>query len=124
MSQFVEGRRRTFVAGSGLTAAQFRIVKGSGATVVLASAATDLALGILDNQPVAGDNASVTLRNGQGTAKLILGTGGAAVGSKLTSDANGAGIITTTAGNEVVGIALQTGNAGDVIEVLLAFRTV
>lgn len=124
MTQFVEGRRRTFVAGAGLTAGQFRIVKQAGNTVVLASSATDLAIGVLDNQPVTNDMASVTLRNAQGTCKLVLGVGGATVGAKMTSDANGAGVATVVAGNEVVGIALQAGNAGDVIEVLLAFRTV
>ena len=125
MSQITDGKRRSFVAGAGLTTAQYHIVKQfTDGTVVLATSGTDLSLGVLDAGVVAGDSASVTLRNGMGTSKVVLGAGGCVVGSKLTAGAGGVAVVTTTAGNEVVGIALVTGNAGDVVEILLVNRTV
>lgn len=49
---------------------------------------------------------------------LQLGVGGAVVGDSLTSDADGKGVITTTAGHHVGAIALQSGAADEKIFVL------
>ena len=120
MSQFTDGKRKAFVAGAGLTAAENKIVKqDTDGTIILAGANGTGMIGILHNTPATGDEAVVILRNGQGTAKIILGIGGCTYGSKLTSDAFGTAIITTTAGDECIGTALEAGNAGDVVEILL-----
>ena len=125
MAKITEGRRHAFVAGAGLTAAQYRVVRqDTDGSVVLATTATAKAIGILINQPAAGDTATVTLRNAQGTEKVVLGSGGCAVGDKLTPTTGGAVIVTTSANNEVIGFALEAGNAGDIVEILVTDRTV
>ena len=120
MSQFTDGKRRSFKAGSGLTAAENYVVKqDTDGTVVLAGANGTGAIGILHNQPSAGDSASVILRSGQGTAKIKLGGSVTTYGSAITSQAGGTGIVTTTAGDQVIGTALGLGVSGDVIEIML-----
>lgn len=54
-----------------------------------------------------------------GIAPVMLGTGGAAPGDRLVSGTDGKAILGTAAGNFVAGIALQTGSAGTIIDVLL-----
>jgi len=55
----------------------------------------------------------------QGIAPVTLGTGGAAPGDRLVSGVDGKAILGTAAGNFVAGVALQTGTAGAIIDVLL-----
>lgn len=54
-----------------------------------------------------------------GIAPVRLGTGGATVGAKIATAADGKGIATTTAGTPYCGLALQSGTAGGIIDVLL-----
>lgn len=54
-----------------------------------------------------------------GIAAVALGTGGAAPGDRLVSAADGKAILGTAAANFVAGIAMQTGSAGTIIDVLL-----
>lgn len=54
-----------------------------------------------------------------GIAPVRLGTGGAAPGDRLVAAADGKAILGTAAANFVGGIALQTGSAGTIIDVLL-----
>lgn len=54
-----------------------------------------------------------------GIAPVMLGTGGAAPGDRLVSATDGKAILGTAAANFVAGIALQTGSAGTIIDVLL-----
>lgn len=54
-----------------------------------------------------------------GIAAVTLGTGGAAPGNRLVTAPDGKAILGTTAANFVAGIALQTGSAGTIIDVLL-----
>lgn len=54
-----------------------------------------------------------------GIAPVSLGTGGAAPGNRLATAADGKLIVSATAGATQVGIALQTGTAGAIIDVLL-----
>ena len=121
MSEITTSRRRAFVAGSGLTAAQYHIVRlDTDGSVILAT--NSAAVGILINQPAAHDTATVTLRNAEGTEKIILGSGGCSVGDLLTSDTNGHAVVVSDSLQEVVGIAQETGIVGDVIEVILTNR--
>lgn len=123
----VDGPNRTFKAGADLSAKQFYIVKVNGTTdesiIVATDATTGLHLGVLQNAPKSGDSASVRMRNAQGTAKVILGTGGCAIGDALTSGATtdaGKAIVTTTGNDQVLGFALHAGSAGDIVEFVTA----
>lgn len=104
--------------------AAYTLVKFGSAddTVSPAAAATDLLIGataeigLTADDVTAGRYVDVVL---SGIAEVVLG-GNVTRGAKVTSDANGAAIATTTASNAVAGVALATGVSGDVIPVLLA----
>ena len=106
-----------FVATAALTKGE--LVKLSSGEVVVATAATDAIIGVTENACEAGEVVSVRLLNAGGTAKIEAGTGGWTVGQFITSDGNGHGVDTTTAGNLIVGIALKAADAGDLAEVML-----
>lgn len=90
-------------------------VKLDTGKVVVATAATDDILGVIDTPNDAGYTASVRLRSASGTA---IGLAGAtvAIGDRLTSGADGKLAVTTTAGDEVVGIALEAAVLDDEFE--------
>lgn len=116
MAEQTIGPNKTYKAAADLSSSQYHIVKQTSAGVVnLASAATDVITGVLQNKPKSGENAEVCMRNGGGTGKVKLG-GNVAIGSFLTADASGHAVATTTGGNEVFGRAIEAGVSGDVIE--------
>ena len=122
-STMVSGNRRTYIAGADLSLKQFYIVKVNGTTdnqvITATDATTNVHLGVLMNAPKANDLADVYLRNASGTGRVIIGTGGCAIGDALTSGATGdAGkaIVTTTGNDQVLGYAAHAYNAGDIGE--------
>lgn len=118
MAKFIEGNHLSRIAGADLSAHQYKIVKlNSSDEVVAATAATDVILGVLDNTPADGESASVWLRSANGTFKVKLG-GTVAIGDAVTSNGSSVGIATTTAGNQILGYAVQAGVSGDIIEVM------
>ncbi len=93
-------------------------------TFSTASAATNPLVGVFQaalssTDQAAGKYVEVMVT---GISYLALGAGGCARGNKLTSDANGNGVVATS-GNQAIGIALKSGAQGDVIPVLLAPAT-
>lgn len=93
--------------------------------LVVATAATDRIIGTTYGAALAGDVATVRLRNASGTSKVKLG-GTVAVGDPVTSSATGT-LVTATAAiagavpaAEVVGYALEAGVVGDEVEILNA----
>lgn len=117
MSKFVSGHLSR-KASADLSAKQFFIVKlDTNGEVALASAATDAFIGVLQNKPKAGETAEIRLVNAEGTLKVVLG-GTVAKDAMVTADSAGKGVSTTTVGNYVLGMALEAGVAGDIIEVL------
>src|SRR3990170_4925257 len=97
-------------AAGDLSALQFRFMKMSAA---------DTLIGVLQNKPnAAGKAASVKVIGG---SKLqVDATTDIAAGDKLTSDANGKGIKTTTDTHHVGAIALEAAtNDGEIISVML-----
>ena len=82
-------------------------VKISGGLVVVSTAATDKTIGVLDVDHDAGQQANVRLRSGSGTSIGRAG-GNIAVGDYVTPTTGGELIATTTAGNEVVGLAIES----------------
>jgi hypothetical protein len=118
MAKFIEGNHFSAVAVADLSALQYKIMKlDSTGKVAAATAATDVIIGVLDNTPVLGELASVWLRSSNGTFKVKLG-GTVAIGDAVTSDGSSAGIATTTAGNQILGYAVQAGVSGNIIEVM------
>lgn len=116
MSTYTDGPRFSADAGADLSAKRYYIVKtDANGKVVLASAATDKLIGVLDNTPEANDTADVVLRNGQGTFKVIAG-GTISKDAYLTTDASGKAVATTTSGNHVFGQAVRAAVAGDIVE--------
>lgn len=113
MSQQNEGSAKGYVATAALL--EGYAVKIASGQVVVATAATDKIIGVTQGKYAIGETASIKLRNGNGTVKVKLG-GTVAVGDRLTSAADGRLITTTTAANEVVGVALEAGVANDFIE--------
>jgi len=115
MTITVTGPNRTFKSTNDLRLKQFYIVKLTSGEIVLAAAATDVLIGVLMNKPNAGENADVQLINSQGTCKVILG-GSVSAGNMLTADSAGKAVATTSTGNYILGMALEDGDSGDVIE--------
>jgi hypothetical protein len=96
----------------------YSIVKFSAADyeVALAAGAADSLVGIT-TEVAAADQEPVDVVH-DGIAYLTLGVGGATRGDCITSDAAGNGV-TAVAGNRFIGIAIQSGLVGEVIEVLV-----
>lgn len=118
------GRITKFEAAADLSAKQWYIVKAASATTVnLASAATDVLLGVLENAPVSGDTAVVVGRHSNETCKVIAG-GSITLGAKITSDGNGKAVVTTTTGNQVLGIALEAADANDIFEFMPVYDVI
>lgn len=110
------------VATGDLSSSQYKIVKASstaGAVKVAATAATDAILGVLQNDPTAGQAAEVAFN---GICK-VLAEASVTYGSSVTVSSTGRAKTTTTDGNRIVGIALAaSASAGDIIPVLLSIH--
>lgn len=110
------GEAPPLAAGADLSAKYGYIVKQSAQTYVLASAATDKIAGVLQNKPESGETCLVYNR---GKVPVIYGDT-VSVGDRLTSDADGKAIATTTTGNVVIGTAVKAGAVNDIGEVEMA----
>lgn len=119
MSQYVKGFEKSFKSTNDLsTTGQFCIAKvdtSNDESIVLAAASTDPIVGVVQNKPAAGHFANVQFA---GTAKIIAG-GTITRGDKVTSDASGHAVTTTTNKDRMVGTALVSAVAGDIFEVML-----
>jgi hypothetical protein len=107
---------KSFVAGGAI--GPNRCVKFSASgTVVLSAAAADLTIGATRPQitGASGDRMDVVL---EGIADMVCG-GVVTRGTAVTSDAAGA-ILNAAAGNRSVGVALESGVAGDIVPVLVS----
>lgn len=122
MAHFVEGSTRGFVSASAL--AMGTAVKLSAANTIVASAAAgDSTIGYVLEDAAAGRTVSVKLLNGGGTSPAICG-GTVTLGALLVSNASGQVVVATQTGagaqptSRIIGIAIEAGVAGQVIEVL------
>lgn len=119
MSQSVLDDEKTLTTGAAsLATSRYYFVKQhTDGTAIIAAAATDSIVGVLQNKPGIGEAAIVRFG---GTSKVIAG-GTIAVGAHVTSDAAGKAIATTTAGDVVKGVYLGTASAaaGDIIEIMM-----
>ncbi len=113
MSQSNVGPIKAFEAAADYSAKQFFIVAVSADGVAtLATAATDKLVGTIMNEPKSGEMLSV---QALGFARAIAG-GSVSIGDFLTADGSGEAIATTTTGNQVIGMAIEAADDGDVFE--------
>lgn len=109
----------TFTASADLSTHQLKFVKISGSnTCTITAASTDAVVGVLQNKPALGQEASVMTL---GISKCLAGAAVAA-GAEVMSDASARAITASAAAgaNRVIGVALEAAAAaGEVISVLL-----
>lgn len=116
MSQAVRDFERTYEAAADLDTKQYFIIKlDANGKAALGAGATNLLVGVLQNEPKSGEGALV---RHAGTTKVKAG-GTIAIGDYVTSDANGKAVATTTAGDVVMGRAIEAAVADDVVEILM-----
>lgn len=123
MAEVTEGNYITMEAGADLSAKQYYLVKqhSTPGQAVLAAAATDAILGVLDEVPQGASGAvSIAHVSGSGVGKVRAG-GNITIGQYLTATSNGKAVAATqqTAGQQpttrVFGRALEAGEDGKVI---------
>lgn len=104
-------------AAESLTAKQYHVVvlASTARQVKAASSGTVQNLGILDNDPAAGEPASVI---GAGMAKAYAG-GNITAGALVTANSTAQCVATTTANNKVVGRAITGASSGQLFEVFV-----
>jgi hypothetical protein len=90
-------------------------------TAGLATAATDLIVGVLENKPQhVGDAASIAVF---GVVLVQTGTGGLNAGDAVKSDANGKGVTATVGTDNFQGICIRSAAAGALAMVYLLPRS-
>jgi Uncharacterized conserved protein (DUF2190) len=103
------------VAGANLSGSQYLFVKQhSVAGEVVVAGNGENALGVLVNDPVAGQAATVAIA---GKMKVIAG-GTVAIGALVSADAAGKAVVPAT-GEYALGFAVTAGVANQVMEILL-----
>lgn len=108
----------TLLAGADLSGSQYKFVKMSGATVILAAVAGEKILGVTTQKPVSGDVAEVVV---EASAVPIQAGAAFAAGAYLMTDATGRAITAATTGSTIVGQALEAATAaGDIVTMRLA----
>lgn len=112
---------RSREAGEAMTDKKNYIVQlDATGKIEVAEGATDLIIGVLQNTPAAGEQATYAYA---GVAKVIAG-GAVGIGAWVTTDGNGKAVATTTDGDIVIGrhIGTAAGASGDLIEVQLGIQ--
>ena len=106
----------TFTAGAAVTKGQLVKVTGS-MTVGPAAATTDAVIGVAVGSASSGSKVPVIM----GCPIVYVTAGGAvSAGAVVTSDASARAVASTTAGDRILGIALESASAtGDVILVAI-----
>jgi len=106
---------RSFVAGESLAAAQFKFVTlESDGQVDLADSAGENCIGVLLNNPAAGEAATVAI-----SGKVMVEAGGTiAAGAAVQADADG-NALTAASGDVVMGYALEAAVDGQIMAIEL-----
>lgn len=113
--------RATFVAGADLSTKQYTFVKlNSSGQVVAVDAATDIPIGVLQNNPVSGAEASVTIVGGTKLVASASATLGTALNFGTSSAGKAATLATSDTTKYVLGVYLQAPGAdGDIVAVVV-----
>lgn len=102
-------------AGADLSALQFHFVVMSSDGQVDGAGDGGAAIGVLQNKPSsAGEAASVAIG---GVSKVVVGS--AIIAGQRVASASDSEAIPAATGDIVMGVALESGDAGDLIRVLL-----
>jgi predicted ribonuclease toxin of YeeF-YezG toxin-antitoxin module len=100
--------RATFVAGADLSALQYTFVKlNSSGQVVAVAAATDVPIGVLQNNPASGAEASVTIVGGTKIVASAAATLGTALNFGTTSAGKAVTLAVTDTTKYVLGVYLE-----------------
>lgn len=111
--------RATFVAGADLSAKQYNFVKlNSSGQVIAVAADTDIPIGVLQNNPVSGAEASVVIVGGTKLVASASQTLPATIGTAATG--KGVVRIVTDTTKYVLGTYLQASGAdGDIVAAII-----
>lgn len=107
---------KSFAASADLTAKQYCFGKLATASTATYCGSAEQAYGIIQNDPYTGEIVNLAMI---GISNLKLGSGGATLGSKLTPDSAGAGVMVTADDVTYGAVALEAGNEGEYIKVLI-----
>ena len=100
--------RATFVAGADLSTKQFTFVKlNSSGQVIAAAAATDIPIGVLQNNPTSGQEAAVTIVGGTKIVASAAATLGTALNFGTSSAGKAATLAVTDTTKYVLGVYLE-----------------
>lgn len=99
-----------------LSAKQYHVVALASTARTVKAATGAAVIGILDNDPVAGQEASVI---GAGMAKAYAG-GNITPGAFVTANSTAQCVVTTTAAAKVVGRAITGASSGQLFELFVA----
>jgi len=122
MSQALGVLDLTFVAGEDLSNAQYQFVYVSdNQTVKLCTTGSLDAIGVLQNNPKAGEEALVRVL---GTSKVKADEYSIAAGSRIVSSENAKAVTKSGTGIGItLGIALESANNGNIFEAFLIHDT-
>lgn len=104
---------QTFLAGGTIAKGQPVKLDTDKEHVVACSAATDKIVGLAQGAATSGQSVEIAV-DGGGKGKA---GGNIALGDLLTSDGSGLLIATTTAGDRVIGVAMDAAVANDIFDV-------
>lgn len=106
----------SLVAGETFAAKDYRfVIVATENTGTIAGDSAANVIGVSTNNPASGETLAVQC---SGIAKVTCG-GSVTVGAYVNSDANGKAVAESTNNNPIDGIALQAGDDGDVISIVL-----
>jgi len=119
MSQQVGVLDITLKSNCDLSDKQYYLVKchTTEGEVVLATALTDVLIGVLQNKPETGQAAVIRVL---GTSKVKIGEADMSIGDFVTASASGKAIVTTASSAFIIGTLLETGGSAHIVEMLIS----
>jgi len=117
--ELITSRLPAHKAAADLSAKQFYLVEITAAdTVNVCNGATDVPVGVLQNKPVSGEACEIAHRPGD-ICKVKLG-GTVTVGAWVGTHTDGTAVAKTTDKDFAIGRALEAGDAGAIVAVLIS----
>jgi hypothetical protein len=115
----------TLVAGADLSALQYTFVKlNSSGQAIAVAAATDVAIGVLQNAPTSGQEAEVLVIGGTKLVASAAATLGTALNIGTTSAGKGVALAVTDTTKYILGVYLTAPAAdGDIVTALVNCAT-
>lgn len=111
--------RITLEAGADLSAAQYKFVKISSGKAILCAAATDAPIGVLQNSPVSGGEASIVVAGGTKIVASAAIAAGVVIGTASTGKADAKVAGTDTTEYAVGTVILGSGADSDILTAVI-----